>query len=164
MLGNDGMIHRSSPWYTDGEVVRLRNPDLSIATDELYALSTDDATLSGTPVIIRLQAPNGDYYYTKAYPTASATANATIDDIGTDVRGIADAILSGAPKVFEVISGATKHYVKGYPTISAESASSRGITIRAVMFSDTTLSGTPRVATVEIGGTDHYFKAYPTKS
>ncbi|MEA3380565.1 MAG: hypothetical protein U9Q87_06800, partial [Pseudomonadota bacterium] len=104
------------------------------------------------------------YYYTKAYPSASATANGTIDDIGINVRGIDDATLSGIPKVFEIVSGGTKHYLKAYPTISAEVVASRGITLTSVHFSDATLSGTQRVASVQIGGTDYYLKAYPSKS
>lgn len=158
-----GQIQQAPAWYTDGEVVRLRNPELSISIDELFVTSFDDVTLSGSPLIIRLQAPDGMYYYTKAYPGASATANATIDDIGVNVRGIDDATLSGTPKVFEIVSGATKYYTKAYPNISAESVSSRGITIPAIRFADATLSGTPRIAAVQIGGTDYYFKIYPTK-
>jgi len=164
MFGNESMIQRVSPWYTDGEIIRLRNPELSVSLNEIYILTTDDATLSGTPVIIRLQAPDGTYYYTKAYPNASATANATIDDIGIDIRGINDATLSGTPKTFEVISNDTSYYFNAYPTISAESVSSRGITPTPTQYNHATLSGTPRVASAQINSTDYYWKVYPTKS
>jgi len=153
---NDSGVFYDS--ISDGISIGYLNKNIS-------CLTYDDSTLSGTPIIIRLQDIGGTYYYTKVYPTASATANATIDDIGLDVIGITDATLSGTPKVFEIKSNSgVSYYVKAYPTISAEVASSRGITLTPIIHSDTTLSGTPRVASVQIGGADYYTKAYPTKA
>ena len=167
MFGNEGMIQPVDPFYRDGSTIKNReNDDLEIRgtiAQNIKILSYDDTTLSGTPVIIRIDY-KGTYYYAKVYPTASATANETIDDIGSNIRGIDDATRSGLPRVFEIISGGTSYYFKAYPTISAEAIASRGITPLPVSYDDTTISGTPRVASMQIGGTDHHLKVYPTKS
>lgn len=129
-----------------------------------FCKTFDDAIVSGSPIIIRLQDNAGTYYYTKVYPTISASINGTIDDIGEDLRGINDAVLSGTSKIAEFKSSGTSYYFKIYPTISAEVENSIGITINPMCIDDTKISGTPRVARVQLNSVYHYLKVYPTKT
>ena len=128
-----------------------------------FCKSFDDANVSGAPLIIRLQDNAGTYYYTKAYPTISASNNGTTDDIGQNLRGINDAILSGTPIIAEFKSGSISYYFKIYPSISAEIESSAGVTSNPICISDTILSGIPRIARVQLNSINYYLKVYPTK-
>ena len=139
-------------------------PPAAIALALQRATSYDDATLSGTPTIIKLQAMDGTYYYTKAYPTASATAGEVADPIGEDVMGIDNATLSGVPRVFGIINGDRTYYFTAYPTISSEVMASAGLIPAPESFTTTTtISGTPRLLAIPIAGTNQYMKAYPQK-
>ena len=129
----------------------------------IFCKTFDDAIVSGAALIIRLQDIVGTYFYTKVYPTISASNNGTADDIGQDLRGINDAILSGTPKVAEFKSNSISYYFKVYPTISAEVENSAGITLNPICINDVTISGTPRVARVQTNGVYRYFKVYPVK-
>ena len=160
--------------YHGAELRRERTWELSILASSFtrsdsdssitFCKTFDDATVSGLPFIIRLQDNDGIYHYTKVYPTISASNNGTIDDIGKDLRGIDDAVLSGTPKIAEFKSSGTSYYFKIYPTISAEVENSAGITINPICIDDTVLSGTPRVARVQLNSVYHYLKVYPTKT
>ena len=129
----------------------------------IFCKTFDDAIVSGSPLIIRLQDNDGIYHYTKVYSTISASNNGTIDDIGKDLRGIDDAVLSGTPKIAEFKSSGTSYYFKIYPTISAEVENSVGITINPMCVNDAVLSGTPRIARILLNSVYYYLKVYPTK-
>ena len=129
-----------------------------------FCKTFDDAIVSGSPLIIRLQDNAGAYYYTKVYPTISASIDGTIDSIGEDLRGINDAVLSGTSKIAEFKSSGTSYYFKIYPTISAEVENSIGITINPMCINDTKISGTPKVARILLNSVHYYLKVYPIKT
>ena len=124
----------------------------------------DDADVSGAPKLIRLRNSFGTYFYIKVYPTVSATANGTSDNIGFDLYSIDETDLSGTAKVAEFQSGGIKYYFKVFPTVAANVENVSGTTLYPVIFWDKILSGTARVAEIEIGGSSYYFKVYPTKT
>ena len=131
----------------------------------IFCKTFNDAIVSGASLIIRFQDQTlGTYYYAKVYPTISASNNGTIDDIGKDLQGINDAILSGIPKLAKIESGGNEYYIKIYPIISAEVVNSIGITLPALLLNDAILSGTPRVARVQLNSVYYYLKVYPTKA
>lgn len=162
-------VRTISPFKRINGVVSLRVGSDSFDSDQslisLLCRSYDDAGLSGTPLIIRMADGDGVYYYTKIYPTAAATNNATIDDAVTGVKSINDSALSGTPKTFDIVSGnGTRYYFKGYPTIAAEVVGDAGVTISTSAYDDAGLSGTPRLANVKCGAVEYYFKVYPTRA
>lgn len=128
-----------------------------------HATSFDDATLSGAPLIIKLQLPDDTYTYTKVYPTASATTGEVTDPISSDVKAINDATLSGVPTLIEIVSGEHGCLLKTYPTISAEVEAHAGILLYPEAFLDATISGNPRILTIPINSTTYYTKGYPNK-
>lgn len=134
------------------------------AGDLILCKTYDDADVSGVSKILRLQNSFGDYFYTKVYPTISASINGTGDEIGSTLIGINEADISGTPKLAKFQSGGVDYYTKAYPTISAEVESSAGITLNPICFLDSDLSGTKRVARVVINSVNYYFKVYPTKT
>lgn len=123
----------------------------------------NDRAVSGTPLLIRFQNQNFDYFYIKAYPTISAEAGGTSDDAGADFRGAIDSKLSGIPRIGKIESGGTPYYYKQYPTVAADVESFSGITKSIININDVALSGVPRAARIQINGTNYYFKVYPTK-
>ena len=162
-------VRTISPFKRIDGVVSLRVDADTFESDQtlvsLLCRSYDDAALSGTPVVIRVADGDGIYYYTKAYPTAAAAANATIDDAVTGIKSINDSALSGAPKTFDIVSGnGTRYYFKGYPTIVAEVVGNAGVTISTSAYEDAVVSGTPRLANVKCGAVEYYFKVYPTRA
>lgn len=132
-------------------------------TTTIFCKTFNDAIVSGAALIIRVQDNTGAYFYTKAYPTISASTGETIDDIGSNLRAINDAVLSGTAKVTSIKSNSINYYYKIYPTISAEVESSPGITITPPCTDDAIISGTARVARIQLNGVNYYFKVYPTK-
>ena len=155
--------------YSDAEVAVQENYSSDLYNPFLetgfatYIKTYDDANVSGAPKIIRFQTQSGGiYYYQKVYPTLSASAGETSDDLGFDVYSLNDTNISGAPKIFELITNSEDvYYTKLYPTISAEVMNVQGLTPTPIILSDADLSGTARIAVVYIGGTPYYFKIYP---
>ena len=133
-------------------------------TTNLFCKTFDDANISGVPLINRIQDNEGNYFYTKVYPTISAEAGGTVDDIGSDLRAINDAVLSGTPKIATIKSNTISYYLKIYPTISAEVENSPGITITPPCVADAILSGSARVARIQLNSVYYYLKVYPTKT
>ena len=126
--------------------------------------SFNDSAVSGTPLLIRFQNQNFDYFYFKAYPTIGAEVGGTSDDAGSDFRGAVDSALSGTPRIGKIESGGTSYYYKQYPTVAADVESFSGITKNIINIGDLSLSGIPRAARIQINSTNYYFKVYPTKS
>jgi len=129
-----------------------------------HATSYDDATLSGAPLIVKLQLPDRTFKFTKVYPTASATAGEVTDPISDDVQAFNDATPSGAPTIVAIVSGEHGCLLEVYPTISAEVEAHAGILLYPEAFPSATISGTPRLLTIPINSTTYFTKGYPTQS
>jgi len=127
-------------------------------------LSYDDATLSGTPIVLRF-ACCANYYYCKAYPTVSSLANSISTEYINNPYSIQDTTLSGTPVIFEYVSGKSRYYFKTYPEATGIIYDAGDLIVRRLnAHPDATLSGTPRIAKVEVNGTSYYFKVYPNNS
>ena len=122
----------------------------------------NDSAVSGTPLLIRFQNQNFDYFYFKAYPTIGAEVGGTSDDAGSNFRGAVDSALSGTPRIGKIESGGTPYYYKQYPTVVADVESFSGITKSIINIDEKAITGAPRVASVKINGMNYYFKVYPT--
>ena len=122
----------------------------------------NDSIVSGTPLLIRFQNQNFDYFYFKAYPTIGAESGGTSDDAGSDFRGAVDSKLSGTSRIGKIESGGTSYYYKQYPTVVADVESFSGITKSIINIPEKAISGAPRVARIKINSTNYYFKVYPT--
>ena len=73
----------------------------------------NDAALSGTPKRLGF-AYDGDLYWVKGYPTASATSNPTDDDIQNLAFAVPDDAVAGALAAFRILSGGNYYYFKAY--------------------------------------------------
>lgn len=122
----------------------------------------NDSAVSGTPLLIRFQNQDFDYFYFKAYPTIGAEVGGTSDDAGSDFRGAVDSALSGTPRIGKIESGGTPYYFKQYPIAVADVESFSGITKSIINIPEKAISGAPRVAAIKINSTNYYFKVYPT--
>lgn len=132
------------------------------ALTEIVILTYADAALSGTPKALRFSY-QGNWYYTKCYPTAGAEASGSGDNVGDNLYAIDDAAISGTPILFGLFSGGVEYYFKAYPTTGASVHHDGDQSLRLARYADAALSGTPLIAKAVIGGTAYYWKAYPTK-
>lgn len=73
----------------------------------------DDTGLSGTPRRLGF-AFNGDLYWVKGYPTATAADNPTADPVQDLPFAVPDDAVAGPPAVFELLSGGDYYYFKAY--------------------------------------------------
>jgi len=133
------------------------------ALTEIAILTYADSALSGTPKALRFSS-QGNWYYTKAYPTAGAEASGSSDNVGDNLYTIDDAAISGTPIIFELVSGGVAYYFKAYPTAGASVYHDGDQSLRLTQYADAALSGTPLIAKAVIGGTAYYWKVYPTKA
>jgi hypothetical protein len=78
----------------------------------------NDATLSGAPLIIKLQSALGLYAYIKAYPTISAALGATSDTFTTKLTALQNYDLSKDCIIGFVTSGGQPFFTKAYRTAS----------------------------------------------
>lgn len=161
--------------YRDGVLMSAQAKSLNIPANSftptdaggsipVFCRTYNDANVSGAALITRLVDRDGTYYYVKVYPTISASAGGTIDDIGYDLRGINNSNLSGTPKIAEFKSGGISYFFKMYPTIASDAESSAGTTLNPPYVDDAALSGSPRVARILLNSVYYYFKIYPTKA
>jgi hypothetical protein len=130
----------------------------------IFCRTYNDAVVSGIAKIIRLQDALGNYYYTKVYPTISANVGGSIDNIGYDLYGLSDAILSSIANVVGIKSDEVFYFFKVFSTISVETGIITGTNITLDFLSDVIISGTPRVAEIQLNGVNYYLKVYPTRS
>lgn len=132
----------------------------------VFMKTYDDADLSGIPSIIKIY-DGINYLFVKAYPTISASINPSSDNVYTGVGSYVDADVSGAAKVFKVLTNATSiYYCKCYGTVSAEVTEVSGSSIQTTCFVDDKVSGAARIAKIELndsGPSVRYFKVYNTK-
>lgn len=117
-------------------------------------------TLSGSPIIVKLDATTG-YCYAKFYPTVVAASGESLDIFTTALAGYVDATLSGVRVAAQIISNGIAYYLPAYATISTETLSHAGEVPAVSIQTGVYLSGTPRIAEVTINATSYYAKVYP---
>ena len=117
-------------------------------------------TLSGTPVIVKLDATSA-YCFTKFFPTITAASGESLDIFTTALAGYADSTISGIKVAAQIISNGIAYYLPAYTTILTETLSYAGEVPAVSIQSGVYLSGTPRIAEVIINGTPHYAQVYP---
>ena len=117
-------------------------------------------TLSGTPVIVKLDATSS-YCYAKFFPTITAASGESLDIFTTALAGYADSTISGIKVAAQIISNGIAYYLPAYTTILTETLSYAGEVPAVSIQSGVYLSGTPRIAEVIINGTPHYAQVYP---
>ena len=122
----------------------------------------NDATLSGAPLIIKLQSALGLYAYIKAYPTISAALGATSDTFTTKLTALQNYDLSKDCIIGFITSGGQAYFTKAYRTASGSTVYYSGTIATLQMHLDGYLSGIPRVAIVYVNTTPYYFKVYPS--
>lgn len=127
--------------------------------------SYNDATLSGTPVIVRFT-DGGSYIHIKFYPDISATVSGTSDDVFTNLLIILDARLYGDEDLIalKIKSGGTNYYINGYQHVDTPTYKIGDRLLNSVGYPNFTLAGTPRVIEVEVDETSYYAKVYPNKT
>jgi hypothetical protein len=126
-------------------------------------LSFSDATLSGTPKIIRA-VNGGTYYYAKVYPTISIESGATNDSFTPDnIYTLNDATLSGTPLTVYYQTNSENHFFQMYPTISASVSYAGTLDAKPNFTLVKIISGTPRIAKFLINNVPYYMKIYPNK-
>jgi len=127
------------------------------------ALTYDDATLSGAPILARF-ADGGRYLYSKFYPEISEALNPTSDPVLNGVCCLENANLSGDPTAIMIRTKNLPYYLMTYPTPDSQDYSTGGRTLICTGYVNPTLSGTPRVLKIVVGGVPYYAKVYPIKS
>jgi hypothetical protein len=86
------------------------------AVDPVAFKTYDDAILSGTPQLIGFRYMDR-IFWMKGYPAASSTANETTDEIQNIFSTASDALVSGIPYVFRILTGGNYYYFKAYRLI-----------------------------------------------
>ena len=120
----------------------------------------NDATLSGAPLVIKLQSALGLYAYIKAYPTISAALGATSDTFTTKLTALQNYDLSKDCIIGFITSGGQAFFTKAYRTASGSTVYYSGTIANLQMHLEGYLSGLPRVAIVYVNTTPYYFKEY----
>lgn len=127
-------------------------------------ISYDDATLSGTPQIIRVVI-GGSYYYAKVYGVISATVGISNDQVDTnDVSAAADATLSGTPKTAYLQTNGEIYFFQVYPVVSGSPVFAGTLEAKPNFTYQKTISGTPRIAKFLINSVPYYMKVYSNKN
>lgn len=119
-----------------------------------------DATLSGAPILVKLDALSR-YAYAKFYPTISAASGGSLDVYTTALAGYADTTLSGIRVAAQIISDGRAYYLPAFETITTETLTYAGEVPVVSVQSGVYLSGTPRIGEVTINGSSWYAKMYP---
>ncbi len=147
------------PDYPEYNLILPINNDAVVSP--LAIQTFDDATLSGTPVVIRFSA-GGLYHYVVAYPTISAVEGGTGDDALTSPYTLGAGAVSGSMHTLETVSDGTPYYFEAYPA-AASSLLYDGATNTVPAYTPSALSGIPRIAKTIVNGVPYYFKMYPAK-
>lgn len=125
----------------------------------------DNATLSGTPIVLRFHVLGSPvYYYAKAYPASDSITGVSTKRELFSTRY--DSTISGLPVIGEFNISGSKYYAKLYPTIAVDVINtSAGGDVLLAISANATLSGVPKVIRVkDSNGNYFYFKVYPAKS
>jgi hypothetical protein len=160
---NFDKIERAVGWFDpDYPEYNAILPAYTIVEAETTIQTFDDATLSGAPILIAIEAA-GLIYYVQAYPAISALAGGTTDDPVANPLTFSMATISGAPPVCQILSNSQSYYFEAYQTSTA-TVNTSGVPIASPAYTGASISGTPRITKVVVGGAAYYFKVYPTKT